>query len=47
MKKTLLVIAVLFTMVSAFVFKVGEPSRDLAAEDGIIEWHSYKETLLL
>lgn len=44
MKKTLLVILVLFTMISAFILNAGKPNMNLASDDdddGIIEWHMY------
>ncbi len=49
MKKTLLVIVVLFTMISAFIINSGKSSMDVAEEkrDGVIEWNSYSVELTL
>lgn len=49
MKKTLLVIVVLFTMISAFILNSGKPNMNMASDDddGIIEWNMYSVEMTL
>lgn len=47
MKKKLIVILILFVMFATSILSIIQPLQDLAKNDGVIEWHSYKEEKVL